>query len=128
MRRTVVALLLVAMAGWGARSARAAVNIERQGSENPMIEVFKSTIYGGLAGLVVGSAIALAAENGAEPVRWGFVAGTFVGLGAGIIHVSSRPQPTALLELGGGRATSGGFAAIEAAPGSVRVHAIAVRF
>ncbi len=128
MRRMVVALLLVAMAGWGARSAQAAVNVERQGSENPMIEVFKSTIYGGLAGLVVGGAIALAAENGGEPVRWGFVVGTFVGLGAGVIHVTSRPQPTSLLELGGDHVTSGGFAAIEAAPGSVRVRAVGVRF
>jgi hypothetical protein len=83
----------------------AAVNVERQGAENPVLEVAKSTVYAGLAGLVVGSAIALATEgndNDGDTIRWCFVGGTFLGLGYGIYHVSHRPQTTALLEFRGG--------------------------
>ena len=85
-----------------APAANAAVNVNREGDENPMKEVAKSTIYGGLAGLVLGSAIALATEgdsNDGNIVRWSFVAGTFTGLGMGIWWVSKRPQPSAALEL-----------------------------
>ena len=85
--------------------ASAAVNVERKGAENPVAEVFKSTVYGALAGLVVGGAIALAVndENSSGDImRWSFVGGTMIGLGAGIYFVSKRPQPTALLELKNG--------------------------
>jgi hypothetical protein len=68
----------------------------REGSSNPMVEVFKSTCYGSLAGLLLGSALALATDdndNDEEYVRWGFVGGTFFGFGYGIYHVASRPGP-----------------------------------
>ncbi|MBI5709134.1 MAG: hypothetical protein HZC42_02365 [Candidatus Eisenbacteria bacterium] len=84
-------------------AARAAVNVERQGAENPVQEVAKSTVYGGLAGLVLGSALALATDsNDGSIIKWSFVGGTFLGFGYGIYHVSTRPKPTALLEFQGG--------------------------
>ncbi|HTO91690.1 MAG TPA: hypothetical protein VMJ70_11225 [Candidatus Sulfotelmatobacter sp.] len=98
MRRLIsAALVAVAL---GPNPARAAVNVERHGSENGMVEIARSTIYGALAGLVVGGAIELAAkDDSGEPLRWGIVIGTFAGLGYGIYSVATRPKPTALLEL-----------------------------
>ena len=66
--------------------------------------MFKSTIYGGLAGLVLGGAIAWASDSddNAETIRWSFVGGTFFGFGYGIYHVTRRPQPRAALERGAG--------------------------
>jgi len=84
-----------------ARPAAAQVIETRQGDSNPMVSVFKSTIYGGGAGTLLGLAIAVADDgDNAEPVRWGFVVGTFFGFGYGIYHVSTRPEPQALLEHG----------------------------
>jgi hypothetical protein len=85
-----------------AGNAGAQVVETRQGDANPMVSVFKSTIYGGLAGLIVGLAIEVAEDDDdSDAIRWGFVGGTFVGLGYGIYHVSSRPEPgRALLERG----------------------------
>ncbi len=88
-----------------APAARAAVNVERQGAENPVLEVAKSTVYGGLAGLLLGGAIALVSDNNdndGDIVKWSFVGGTFLGLGYGIYHVASRPKATAVIELRGG--------------------------
>lgn len=85
--------------------APAAVNVERHGTENPVVEVFKSTVYGALAGVVVGGAIALAAQDSDatdDIMRWSIVGGTMIGLGAGIWFVSKRPQPGALLEINNG--------------------------
>jgi len=100
-----LSILLCATMTLGALPApsSADVNIERRGAENPMVEIFKSTVYGALAGLVVGGAIALAAQGDDNTTsnifRWSIVGGTVVGLGAGIYFVSKRPQPAALLEL-----------------------------
>ena len=114
-----------------APAARAAVNIERQGSENPVLEVAKSTVWGGLGGLVLGGAIALIdteSSSGGDVVRWCFVGGTLVGFGYGIYHVSHRPQATALLEFQGG-APSLHAALPVAEPGrGLEMHLIAVRF
>ena len=88
-----------------APSALAAVNVERVGSENAVLEVAKSAIYGGLGGLVVGGAIALMDtnnNNAGDIWRWGFITGTLFGLGYGIYHVANRPAPSALIEWGGG--------------------------
>jgi hypothetical protein len=67
-----------------------------------MVSVFKSTIYGGLAGLVLGLAVELVDEDSdGDAVKWGFVGGTFFGFGYGIYHVAHRPGPgRALLEGG----------------------------
>ena len=86
-----------------APAALAGVNVNRGGDENPMKEVAKSVIYGGMAGLVIGGAIAWASESGdGGAVRWGFVTGTFVGLGMGIWWVTKRPSASAAIEWKGG--------------------------
>ncbi len=85
-----------------APAAHAGVNVTRTGDENPMKEVATSVIYGGLAGLVVGGAIAVATKdnsNDGDYLRWGFAGGTFLGLGMGLYWVSKRPKATAALEL-----------------------------
>jgi hypothetical protein len=107
------------------------VNVQRGGDENPVKEIAKSVAWGALAGLLVGSAVALAAkDDSGDPVRWGIVIGTFGGLAAGIYFVSHRPQPTSLLELRDGRLVPNAAAltAIEPVPGGMRVHAIGVGF
>ncbi|OGF18196.1 MAG: hypothetical protein A2W00_10000 [Candidatus Eisenbacteria bacterium RBG_16_71_46] len=128
-----VPMLVMTVLAFVARpvALHAAVNVERQGAENPVIEIAKSTVYGGLAGLVVGGAIALASDsndNDGDIVRWSFIGGTFVGLGYGIYQVSNRPQPTALLEFRGGAASL--HAALPApVPGrGMTMRLVAVRF
>ena len=88
-------------------TADAARIIERQSDENPVKEVAKSTLYGFLGGVALGSAIALAdnGDNGDEIMRWSIVGGTFIGFGYGIYHVSTRPKSTALLDFREGRAS-----------------------
>src|SRR5213592_4548575 len=102
MRRIVAALLCTSLFVQLAAAAHASVNVNRHGDENPMQEVAKSVIYGGLAGIVLGSAIAIANDsnsNDGDIIRWGFAGGTFLGLGMGLWWVTSRPQPSAALEL-----------------------------
>jgi hypothetical protein len=85
--------------------ARAAVSVQRTSSENPMQEVARSVIYGGLAGLILGSAVALVDDGGddADTIKWGFAGGTFFGFGFGLYHVMSRPS-AALIEIENGKA------------------------
>lgn len=103
IKRIIAALLCACLfVQVAAPAAHASVNVERQGDENPVKEVAKSIIYGGLAGLLVGGAAAWATDgndNDEEIVRWGFVGGVAVGLGVGLWWVTRRPQPTAALEL-----------------------------
>ena len=97
-----ISVFLCAMVALGAFPDRsfAEVDIERGGVENPVVEVFRSTVYGALAGVAVGGAIALAVGSDADEIlRWSIVGGTAVGLGAGVYFVSRRPQPAAMLEL-----------------------------
>jgi hypothetical protein len=102
--KRLVSVLLCATIAFGplASSASAGVNIERQSAENPMVEIFKSTIYGALTGAVVGGVIVLAANENADTnrniMRWSLVAGTVVGLGVGMYFTAKRPQPSSLLE------------------------------
>jgi len=108
--------------------ARAEVEVNRVGSENPMVEVFKSTVYGALAGLVVGGAISLATkDDSGEPLRWGFVAGTAVGLGYGLWWVSTRPQPTGLLEIEQGKVRFATAPTVEVGK-ETRVYLLTTRF
>jgi hypothetical protein len=105
MKRITAALLCVTLCiQLAAPAAYASVNVNRTGDENPMKEVAKSIVYGGMAGLVVGGAIAWASENNSNDddiVRWGFVTGTFLGLGMGLWWVTRRPPASAALELRG---------------------------
>lgn len=97
MKRLVLTLVLAAVLGTVAapREARA---------DNSFNEVAKSTVLGAAAGFVVGGAIALLADDG-EPVKWGFVLGTFGGLGYGLY--STRQVHRSLLELRGRPARHG---------------------
>jgi hypothetical protein len=105
MKAILSVLLVFTLLATSTLPASAAVNVERSGSENPVVEVARSTAYGGLAGLLLGGAIALAndGKNGGDIVRWGFVAGTFFGFGYGLYHVTSRPRARALLEVEQGK-------------------------
>jgi O-antigen/teichoic acid export membrane protein len=73
---------------------------ERRGEANPMVSVFKSTLYGGAAGLVLGLAVELIdSGSDGDAAKWGFVGGAFFGFGYGIYYVSTRPSPgSAMLE------------------------------
>lgn len=104
MKTTVIMVLVLCLVSSWAAPASAAVNVERGGAENPMVEVARSTIYGGVTGLVLGGAIAWArnGDNGYSIMRWGFVAGSFFGFGYGLYHVQTRPRARALLEIEGG--------------------------
>jgi len=94
----IVVVILLALAA----TAFADVNVERRGSENPMQEIAKSTIYGALCGVMLGGAVALIHDGDDEDtLRWGLVAGTFFGFAYGFYHVSTRPS--ALLEIEDGR-------------------------
>jgi MFS family permease len=129
MKRLLTAGLVAAVVISAVPSARAAVNVERRGDENAVVEIFRSTLYGAGAGLIVGGAIALAIkDDSGEPWRWGFVAGTFAGLGYGIYQVSKRPPPTALLELHEGGLRAHALPTIEAGAGGARVHLVSMRF
>jgi hypothetical protein len=118
MKRLVLTLVLAAVLGTVAapREARA---------DNSFNEVAKTTVLGAAAGLVVGGAIALLADDG-EPVKWGFVLGTFGGLGYGLYNTNK--STASLLELRDGRLGTGGMASLDRRNGSVQVHAVGVRF
>ncbi len=112
-------LLSVLLLAFALTTPAAAQVIEtREGSANPMVEVFKSTTYGALAGLLLGSAAALASDdndNDEEYVRWGFVGGTFFGFGYGIYHVASRPRPGRAMLQGDGSGWNVGVPSAELA-------------
>ena len=96
-----LAALLVATTLFSA-AAQADVDVIREGQESPMVTVGKSTFYGALTGVLIGGAIALAAdENSSDVLKWSFVAGTSAGFLWGIYHVNTRPEPSsAMFSLG----------------------------
>lgn len=95
MRVAVIVLLLCVVL---VVTASAQVSVVREGEENPVITVAKSTAWGGLAGLVLGGAVALVAdENQDDIMKWFFVGGVFGGFGYGIYHVAAREHPTTAL-------------------------------
>ncbi len=118
MKRLVLMLVLAAvLVTVGApREARA---------DNSFNEIAKTTVLGAAAGLVVGSAIALLADDG-EPVKWGFVIGTFGGLAYGVAN--QNRSSASLIELRHGTIGTGGMASLDRRNGSVQVHAVGVRF
>ncbi len=71
--------------------------IVREGDENPMLTIGKSTGYGFMTGALLAGAISLVADDTEELSKWLIVGGTFVGFGAGIHHVATRPKPHAAL-------------------------------
>jgi hypothetical protein len=120
-----------------APAARAAVNVERSGAENPVQEIAKSTLWGGVAGLTLGLALAVATssdDSDGDIIRWGFAGGTFFGFGFGVYHVMSRPSPTAMLEFEVEHDLETGTSALHvptpapAAHGGVELRLVSVRF
>ena len=131
MKRPIGLLLVASLLGSIlAPAAHAGVNVERTGSENPMVEVSRSVIYGGLAGLVVGAAFATAADTDhkGDIVRWCFAGGTAVGLAVGFLYVTHRPQPQAMLEWNGGVPALHAPLPAAGPSGSLLVPMVGVRF
>jgi hypothetical protein len=132
MRRLVAAMLCaVLLTAMVAPEVGAAVNVNRSGDENPLKEVAKSVIWGGLAGLTVGSALAVASKdnhNDEDLVRWGFASGTLLGLGVGLYWVFARPSPTAALEFQNGQWSAGAPSLALGPDGRARVQIVRVRF
>lgn len=79
------------------------IQIVREGDENPMLTIGKSTGYGFLTGALLSGAISLVADDTEELSKWLIAGGTFVGFGAGVYHVATRPKPyaSALLQFNG---------------------------
>jgi len=80
-----------------------------QVSADPVWIVFRDTIGGSLAGLLVGIAIDVAREgDDADATRVCFVAGTFAGLGLGIYQATreSKSEKHSLLNITPGDAAS----------------------
>jgi len=132
MKRLIaLSLSVILLAAPLASEALAAVNVTRSGDENPMKEVAKSIIYGGLAGLTLGLAFAWATEgddSDGDIIRWTFVGGTMAGLGMGIYWVTKRPQPVAALEFENGHVRAAVPAVALDRDGAARVHLARVRF
>jgi len=58
--------------------------------DSTLIRISKSTIYGGLLGILLGSAVALVVDdNRDEPIRWGLVIGVFGGFAYGVYSAST---------------------------------------
>ena len=96
-------VLLASLLMVTAAPLHAAVHVTRSGSENPMQEIAKSTIYGGAAGLILGAAVAIVDDgSNSDKLKWGFAGGTFFGFGLGFYHVLSRPSGAAMIEVRGG--------------------------
>jgi hypothetical protein len=147
MFRRVVAAVILASLAFNTTAALAAVpvppsavpevlasgnvEISRNGSENPMVEIARSVMWGAVAGFIVGGAIALAAkDDSGESLRWGIVIGTGAGLAAGVYFVSHRPQPTSMLELHDGHLSPNPapLGALEPVEGGARARLIGVSF
>ena len=108
----------------------AGIQVERRSDENPVVEVARSTIYGGLTGLAVGLAfVALDDENDhPELIQNSFAIGTFAGLGLGLYWAMSRPQPQGMIHVDE-EGTHLGFAPPEVGlDGSARMRLVSVRF
>jgi len=99
IRTVIIFILLVAIV-----PAAGAQTTVRVGEENPVATIAKATLWGGLAGLVLGGATALVVDdNEEEIVKWFFVGGTFFGFGYGLYHVSTRKSAdTGLLDIDSG--------------------------
>jgi hypothetical protein len=112
-----------------------AVSTVREDAESPFVSVSRSTLYGSLAGTVIGCALMLVTDKYDEDVfKVAFVGGTALGLGYGVYHVSTRPAAeAALIRVGEDRVAAVGVPALRVRPvrgGGVRVDAslFALRF
>ncbi|MFI5372826.1 MAG: hypothetical protein ACHQ52_14830 [Candidatus Eisenbacteria bacterium] len=94
MKRTIGWFLVLVLLAAHVTPAFAEVNVERRSDENPMVEVARSVMWGAAAGAVVGGAIALAdsSPDNSDPVKWGIVGGTALGLVYGLWWSARRPS------------------------------------
>jgi hypothetical protein len=106
MKALLLTLVLAAAAcGLVPAPAHAAINVERKSSENPVVEVFKSTAYGALAGLVLGAGIAWAShKDNSDAPSIGFLVGAVGGCAWGIYDATHRPKPVAMIDVSEGKA------------------------
>lgn len=99
--------------------------------DSTILRISKSTIYGGLLGLLLGAAVAIVVDdNRDEPIRWGLVIGVFGGFGYGIYSAStgrddfflqadaSRAESSRYLLPGAAKPAGGPRAATPLRPGS----------
>jgi hypothetical protein len=106
------------------------IQVQRRSDENPAVEIARSTVYGGLAGLSVGLAFAALDKDNPHPdlIPNSFAIGTFAGLGLGLYWVFSRPQPVAMIHVDEA-GTHVGFAPPEiGADGSARMRLWSLTF
>lgn len=85
------------------------VGLPAQVCADPVWTVFRDTIGGSLAGLLVGIAIDVAREgDDADGTRVCFIAGTFAGLGLGIYQATkeSKQKDQSLLNIESGKGVS----------------------
>jgi hypothetical protein len=107
------------------------VTVERHGSENPVMEVARSTFWGAVAGTVLGLAVAAVQDNNdSAAIRWGFAIGTFAGFATGVYFVTQRPAPASLLEIRDGQLvpSPAAFSAVDVSADGVRVRALGFAF
>ena len=89
------ALALVMIVG-AQESLRAQVVETRESESNPVVTVFRGTLYGAGTGLLLGGAYALIESDGAdeteEILKWGVAGGAIAGAAVGLVYVLLRPQ------------------------------------
>ena len=105
MRKEWILILLIIGLLISARGVSAQVSVIREGDENPVLTIAKSTFWGGMTGLILGGAVALVVENNEDDVvKWFFVGGVFGGFGFGVYHVMNRERPSSgLIQMDGDR-------------------------
>lgn len=111
-------------------AAFAEIHVERRSDENPAVEIARSTIYGGLAGLMVGLAFAAIDDDSPHPdlVQNSFAIGTFAGLGIGVYWAFSRPQPRGMIQVDEDGAHLGLVPSEIGPDGGPRLRLVSVRF
>ena len=90
----VLALVLIVSAQ---DSLRAQVVETRESESNPVVTVFRGTLYGAGTGLVLGGAYALVASDGADEtkdiLKWGVAGGAIAGAAIGLVYAVTRSEP-----------------------------------
>jgi len=105
-----VVLLLGVSALASPLTADAQVVEQREGRANPVEVMFRSALYGGGTGLLLGGAYLLVRDgddpSDSEILRWSAAGGVFAGVAVGAIYVATRPSPGSMLT---GRQAGSGF-------------------
>jgi hypothetical protein len=96
-RSFVSAILALVLVVGGHDSLHAQVVEERESDSNPVVTIFRGTLYGAGTGLLLGGAYALIESDGADETRdilkWGVAGGAIAGAAVGLVYVLLRPQP-----------------------------------